>query len=69
MLWLWRRPAAIAANRPLAWEPPYAASAALKDKKKKKRTEQNRNRVVDTENKQVDTGGRGGEQRKIDEGD
>jgi len=42
LLWLWCRPAAIAAPvRPLAWEPPYAASVALKrqktkDKKKKK---------------------------------
>ena len=26
---LWYRPAAIAPVRPLAWEPPYAASAAL----------------------------------------
>ena len=29
LLWLWRRPAAIAPIRPLAWEPPYAAGAAL----------------------------------------
>ena len=34
---LWSRPAAVSAIRPLAWEPPYAASAALKSKKKKKR--------------------------------
>ena len=27
---LWRRPAATAPIRPLAWEPPYAAGAALK---------------------------------------
>ena len=38
LLWLWRRPAATAGIRPLAWEPPYAAGAALrKDKKKKKK--------------------------------
>ena len=38
LLWLWGRPAAVALIRPLAWEPPYAASAALeKDKKKKKK--------------------------------
>ena len=43
LLWLWCRPAAIARIRPLAWEPPYAAEAALemakrqKKKKKKKR--------------------------------
>ena len=41
------RPAATAPIRPLAWEPPYAAGAALektKDKKKKKKvlqTEEN----------------------------
>ena len=43
LLWLWRRPAATALIRPLAWEPPYAAGAALekaeKDKKEKKRKE------------------------------
>ena len=32
-LWLWRRPAAVALIRPLAWELPYAAGAALKNKK------------------------------------
>ena len=36
LLWLWRRPAATALIRPLAWEPPYAASEALKSHKKKK---------------------------------
>ena len=35
LLWLWRRPAAVALIRPLAWEPPYAIGAALKKKKKK----------------------------------
>ena len=30
LLWLWRRPAATARIRPLAWEPPYASSEALK---------------------------------------
>ena len=40
MLWLWRRLAAVAPVRPLAWKPPYAMSAALKrPKKKKKRKE------------------------------
>ena len=28
LLWLWRRPAATAPSRPLAWEPPYAAPLA-----------------------------------------
>ena len=39
LLWLWRRPVATALTGPLAWEPPHAASAALKrqrDLKKKK---------------------------------
>ena len=35
LLWLWCRPAATAPIGPLAWEPPYAAGAALKRKKKK----------------------------------
>ena len=30
LLWLWRRLAAVAPIRPLAWEPPHAADAALK---------------------------------------
>ena len=33
LLWLWCRLAAIALMRPLAWEPPYAASVALKSNK------------------------------------
>ena len=40
MLWLWRRPAATAPIRPLAWEPPYAAGVAqemAKRQKKKKK--------------------------------
>ena len=37
LLWLWRRPAAIALIRPLAWEPPYAAGTALKRQKTKKK--------------------------------
>jgi len=35
LLWLWRRPAATAPIRPLAWEPPHAMGAALKSKKTK----------------------------------
>ena len=35
-LWLWLRPAASAPIGPLAWEPPYAAGAALKRQKKTK---------------------------------
>ena len=37
LLWLWRRPAATAAIRPLAWEPPYAVGVALKIQKTKKK--------------------------------
>ena len=35
LLWLWCGPAATAPIRSLAWEPPYAAGAALKKKKTK----------------------------------
>ena len=37
LLWLWCRPAATALIRPLAWELPHAAGAALKNKGKKKK--------------------------------
>ena len=43
LLWFWRRPAATAPIRLLAWDPPYAEDAALemaKKKKKKKREEE-----------------------------
>ena len=36
LLWLWRRPVAIAPIGPLAWEPPYAAGAAQEITKKKR---------------------------------
>jgi len=36
LLWLWRRLAATALIRPLAWEPPYAVGAALEKTKKNK---------------------------------
>ena len=43
LLWLWRRPAAIALIRPLAWEPPYATGVALeKAKRQKKKNEKGR---------------------------
>ena len=35
LLWLWHRPAATAAIRPPALEPPYTMDAAIKSKKKK----------------------------------
>ena len=34
LLWLWCRPAATALIGPLAWEPPEARGAALKEKEK-----------------------------------
>jgi len=37
LLWLWRRWAAVAPNKPLTWEHLYAAGSALKTKKKKKK--------------------------------
>jgi len=42
LLWLWRRLAATALIRPLAWEPPYAAGMALRNGKK---TNNNNNNV------------------------
>ena len=35
LLWLWRRLAATALIRPLAWEPPYATGAAQEMMQKK----------------------------------
>ena len=32
LLWLWCRPVATAPTQPLAWDPTYAASVALKEK-------------------------------------
>ena len=45
LLWLWHRSAATTPIGPQAWEPPYAADAALKrqkSQKKKKRKENNK---------------------------
>jgi len=41
LLWLWCRPAAINPIRPLAWEPPYTAGAALEKAKRQKKKEKN----------------------------
>ena len=38
LLWLCRRLAAIASTRPLAWEPTYSSSEALKKQRQKKKT-------------------------------
>ena len=49
LLWLWRRPAAAAPTRPLAWELLYTTGAALKSKikipKKKKKPPKEKNRL------------------------
>ena len=37
LLWLWRRPAATAPIRPLAWELPYAVGVALEKTKRQKK--------------------------------
>ena len=37
LLWLWHRPVAAAPIQHLPCEPPYAAGAALKDKKEKRK--------------------------------
>jgi len=37
LLWLWRRPAAVAPIQPLDWERPYASGVALKRNRKVKR--------------------------------
>ena len=43
-LWLWGRPAATALIQPLAWEPPYAAGAALEKTKRQKKKKRERER-------------------------
>ena len=48
LLWLWRRLAATAPNRSLAWEPPFAMGEDLKQEKKK----------ITRWNQQQNTGGR-----------
>ena len=45
LLWLWHRLLAIAPNRPLAWEPPCAAAAALKRQKKDKTNKQTKTKT------------------------
>ena len=45
-LWLWRRPAATALIRPLAWEPPYAVGGALeKAKRQNKKIKTNKKKL------------------------
>ena len=46
LLWLWRRPAAIALIRPLARELPYASGAALKKGEKRKKKNKKRGKWI-----------------------
>ena len=48
LLWLWCRPAAVAPIRPLAWELPYAAGAALKSKETKQNKQKQTNKQKTT---------------------
>ena len=43
---LWCRPAAVAPNRPPAWEPPYAVGAALNRQKTKDRKEKRKQSIA-----------------------
>ena len=44
LLWLWRRPAAVALIRPIAWKPPFAVDVALKRQEKKKKNNASKGR-------------------------
>ena len=46
LLWLWCRPVATALIRPLAWETPYAAGAALEKAKSQKNKNENKNKTT-----------------------
>ena len=47
--WLWCRPTAAAMIQPLAWELPYAGSAALKSKKKKEKRKEKKELLLVTQ--------------------
>ena len=53
LLWLWHRPGAVAPIRPLAWEPTYAVSAALKSRRKKKKFKNNNNKWTNKTNSKI----------------
>jgi len=46
LLWLWRRLAATAPIRPLAWEPPYAAGAAQEMAKRQKKKKKKKKEII-----------------------
>ena len=48
LLWLWRRPAATALIRPLAWEPPICHRSGPRKGKKKKYQNASKPKKVDT---------------------
>ena len=64
LMWLWRRPAAVALTRPLAWEPPYAVVWPKKQKKEKKNKNKNGNKINKDGEQQGEGWGRGGEEMK-----
>jgi len=43
LLWLWRRPVAIAPIQPLAWGPPHAMGEAQEKAKRKNQNKQTKN--------------------------
>ena len=46
LLWLWHRSVAAAQIGPLAWEPPYAAGAALENAKRLKKIGISRMKII-----------------------
>ena len=46
LLWLWRRLETTALSQPLAWEPSYAAGAALEKTQRQKQTKKRPRRVL-----------------------
>ena len=46
LLWLWRRPAAVATIQPLAWEPPLWRGGGPKKQKKKKKKKERDNVIM-----------------------
>ena len=55
LLWLWRRPAVVVPIQPLAREPPYAVSAALK-RKERKRKERKKEQALEWKTRKSDNG-------------
>ena len=51
MPWLWPRPAAVALNRPPAWETSYALGAALKKQRQKKKKKKRKKKKKTKRNK------------------